>query len=204
MSKLLIATSNQNKVKEVSSSLAELFTLVSLREFPALEMPEEDGVTMADNARLKAQHCAQQSGLPAFADDSGIEVDALGGEPGVNSARWVEGTDAERTRALLQRLEKTEEKHRTARFRCAVCIAFPDGKTIETEAVCEGEIASSPRGENGFGYDPIFVLKAASGVPAEYVGRTMAEVSSELKTKISHRARALQQLFYLLQNQPTT
>lgn len=199
MVQLLVATSNENKVKEVSASLAELFTLVSLREFPALTMPDETGATMAENARLKARYCAQMSGLPAFADDSGIEVDALGGAPGVNSARWVEGSDFDRNRALLQRLETVEEEKRTARFRCAVCVAFPDGKLVEAEAVCEGTIAFSPRGENGFGYDPLFVLSAAEGVPSVYIGSTMAEVPAEIKRQISHRARALRQLKGLLQ-----
>jgi XTP/dITP diphosphohydrolase len=190
--KILIATANAHKLEEISQMLGAEFQPVSLRDFPEIEMPEETGITMADNARLKAQHGAQQSGLICLADDSGIEVDALGGAPGVLSARWVSGSDKDRTNALLQKMEDVAEENRTARYRCAICVSFPEGKMLETEGVCEGKIARAPRGENGFGYDPIFELTAATGAGREYSGQTMAQVLPRVKAQISHRARALQ------------
>jgi XTP/dITP diphosphohydrolase len=196
--KILIATNNAHKFEEISEMLGEEFELVSLREFPEIEMPEETGSTMAQNAKLKAQHGAQQSGLICLADDSGIEVDALGGAPGVLSARWVSGSDKDRTHALLQKMESVAEGNRTARYRCAICVAFPDGKILETEGVCEGKIARVPRGENGFGYDPIFTITDATGAGREYSGQTMAQVSPRIKSQISHRARALQAMREIL------
>jgi XTP/dITP diphosphohydrolase len=196
--KILIATNNAHKFEEISEMLGEEFELVSLREFPEIEMPEETGSTMAQNAKLKAQHGAESSGLICLADDSGIEVDALGGAPGVLSARWVSGSDKDRTHALLQKMESVAEGNRTARYRCAICVAFPDGKILETEGVCEGKIARVPRGENGFGYDPIFTITDATGAGREYSGQTMAQVSPRIKSQISHRARALQAMREIL------
>lgn len=195
---LLIATANAHKVEEISRLLGANYELVSLREFPDLEMPAETGMTMAQNARIKAQACAQASGLPALADDSGIEVDALDGAPGVYSARWVEGTDADRTQALLDKLAQVAAPERGARYRCAICVAFPDGSVLETEGTCEGQIALEPRGENGFGYDPVFKITATTGAPFAYEGLTMAQVSPEIKAQISHRARALAHIQTLL------
>ncbi len=195
---LLIATANTHKVEEISGLLGEGYELVSLRAFPNLEMPEETGETMAQNARLKAQVCAQVSGLPALADDSGIEVDALDGAPGVYSARWTPGSDADRTRALLDKLADVASPERGARYRCAICVAFPDGSVLETEGTCEGRIAFEPRGENGFGYDPIFEIVAATGAPLAFEGHTMAQVPPETKAQISHRARAMNQIQTLL------
>ena len=196
--KLLIATANAHKVGEISVLLGSDFELVSLRDFPEIAMPEETGMTMAQNARLKADHCARQSGLPALADDSGIEVDALGGAPGVLSARWVEGSDADRMHALLEKLTTVADNKRSARYRCAIFVAFPDGRVLETEGTCEGKIASEPRGENGFGYDPIFEITAETGAPAEYSGCTMAQIPPQVKAQISHRAHALQKLQEIL------
>jgi XTP/dITP diphosphohydrolase len=195
--KLLLATANAHKIEELRGLLCEIpdLEIVSLRDFPAIEMPDETGATMAENARIKAEHCARESGLPALADDSGIEVDALGGEPGVRSARWVEGSDADRTNALLHRLASTH--NRTARYRCAICIAWPDGKMVETEDVCEGRIGFEWRGENGFGYDPVFEITDQTGLPHR-VGRTMAEVLPEEKAQVSHRARAVRAAARLL------
>ena len=190
--KILIATANAHKVEEISALIGEEFELVSLREFPGLIMPEETGQTMRENARLKASHCARETGLPSLADDSGIEVDALNGAPGVLSARWIEGSDAQRTRALLEKLRGNE--NRVARYRCAICIAFPNGPVVETEATCEGRAAHEEKGENGFGYDPIFELTTESGAEKEYSGLTMAQVPDKIKAQISHRARALENL----------
>lgn len=189
---ILIATANAHKLEEISQTLDAEFELVSLREFPEIKMPEETGITMAQNAQLKAQHGAKHSGLICLADDSGIEVDALGGLPGVLSARWISGSDQDRTRALLKKLETVADENRTARYRCAICVAFPDGKIIETEGTCEGKIARAPRGENGFGYDPIFEITDATGAGREYSEQTMAQVPPQIKAEISHRARALQ------------
>jgi XTP/dITP diphosphohydrolase len=196
--KLLIATANAHKLEEISEMLGEEFELVSLREFPEIEMPAETGSTMTQNAKLKAQHGAQQSGLICLADDSGIEVDALGGAPGVLSARWVSGSDKDRTNALLEKMKNVAEENRTARYRCAICVAFPDGKILETEGTCEGKIARAPRGENGFGYDPIFTITDATSAGREYSGQTMAQVSPQIKAQISHRARALQAMREIL------
>lgn len=194
--KILIATGNAHKVEEIFALLGDGFELVSLRAFPHIEMPEETGQTMRENARLKAQHCARESGLISLADDSGIEVDALNGAPGVLSARWMEGSDAERTRALWEKMRG--EENRAARYRCAICVAFPDEKAIEKimeiEATCEGELAREAQGENGFGYDPIFELTAETGAQREYSGQTMAQVPAEIKAQISHRARAVEKL----------
>jgi len=190
--KLLLATANPHKIGELTELLREVsdLELVSLRDFPDTKMPEETGATMRDNAKLKALHCARQSSLPALADDSGIEVDALGGAPGVRSARWVSGDDAERANALLELLQSTAPPGRRARYRCAICLAWPDGKIEEVEATCEGRIAQNWRGQNGFGYDPIFEITEQTGAASEYLGKTMAEVPPETKALVSHRARA--------------
>ena len=124
------------------------------------------------------------SGLPTLADDSGLEVDALGGAPGLHSARYTLGRDVDRTAALLARLRDVPSGQRTARFRCVVVIETPDGERYRTEGVCEGEIAFEPAGQGGFGYDPVFYLP-------EY-DCTMAQLSEATKNRISHRARAVQ------------
>jgi XTP/dITP diphosphohydrolase len=193
--KVLLATANDHKLREFRELLEDAdIEILSLHDFSHVEMPEETGATMRENAFLKARSGAEQSGLPCLADDSGIEVDALGGAPGVRSARWCTDSDEERTRALLGRLESTAANARSARYRCALCLAFPDGGVLEVEATCEGSIGFELQGKNGFGYDPIFVLTPESGAPSEYIGCTMAEVPSEIKARISHRARAIVRL----------
>ncbi|MDQ3814490.1 MAG: non-canonical purine NTP pyrophosphatase [Armatimonadota bacterium] len=196
--KLLLATANPHKLREIVELLQDVSNLeiVSLRDFPDVELPPETGLTMRDNARLKAEHCARVTGLLSLADDSGIEVDALDGRPGVHSARWVEGSDADRTQALLDRLKEVPNDQRTARYRCVICAARPDTNSgqlsiTETEATCEGRITDQPRGHNGFGYDPIFEITAATGAPSEWIGRTIAEAPPAIKAQVSHRARAL-------------
>lgn len=198
---LLIATGNLHKLEEINALLTDLpIQLLSLKDFPAIEMPEETGTTMMQNARLKALACARQSGLPSLADDSGIEVDFLDGAPGVRSARWHPGSDADRTAALLEKLADAPDEARTARYRCAVCLAWQPEPTLtyddqllrdETEATCEGRIARVRRGYNGFGYDPVFELTAASGAPVEWLGHSLAEAPPEVKAAISHRAHAI-------------
>lgn len=145
---------------------------------------EETGATFEENARLKADAYAQASGLLTLADDSGLEVDALGGEPGVFSKRYAgEGkSDAERNVYLLEKLRAVPPEQRAARFRCVIAIADARGNMLTTEGTCEGEIAFAPRGTNGFGYDPIFIVGDS--------GKHLAEFPSKEKNKISHRGRA--------------
>jgi XTP/dITP diphosphohydrolase len=207
--KLLIATANAHKLEEMSGLLRAVpLELVSLRDVDGIEMPEETGTTMLQNARLKALACARQSGLPSLADDSGIETDWLRGAPGVHSARWRAGSDADRTNSLLEELQNAPEDERGARYRCALCLAWAprtglsyDGELMreETEATCEGRIAREWRGENGFGYDPIFELTPQSGAPAEWIGKSMAQAPPEIKALISHRARAVAAIVPVLQ-----
>jgi XTP/dITP diphosphohydrolase len=145
----------------------------------------ETGQTFAEIAAQKALAYAQAAGLPALADDSGLEVDALGGAPGIYTARYAgpDATDADRYQKLLAELQGTPMERRTARFRCAVAIALPNGTIEVTEGTCEGVIALEPRGEDGFGYDPVFYLPD--------LGLTMAQLPAATKNAISHRARAL-------------
>jgi XTP/dITP diphosphohydrolase len=189
--KLLVATSNRGKLGEVQEILAPLgFTLLSLAD-AALPAPDETGVTFEDNAALKATECAKQSGLWTLADDSGLCVDALGGAPGVHSARYAP-TDVERRRKLLDALEAVPEGRRGAHFFCAVALCAPDGQRLfRAQGRVDGSIGTGERGANGFGYDPIFL-------PSETPGRTLAELASAEKNALSHRGRALARLYPLL------
>ncbi len=183
--KLLIATRNQGKLREYRQLLADVpVEVIDLDGLGIVEEVAETGSTFAENAVQKALAYAQLSGLWAWADDSGLEVDALEGEPGVRSARFAgpDATDADRYRLLLQRMAHVPPGQRTARFRCVIAIATPEGRTEVAEGRCEGEIALAPRGEHGFGYDPVFYL------PDRHC--TMAELSPEEKNRISHRAQA--------------
>jgi XTP/dITP diphosphohydrolase len=205
--RVLLGTSNQHKLAELRAILGGLpLAFIGLDEaFAAVAtVPDVDetGVTFAENAILKAEAYARASGLLTLADDSGLEIDALGGEPGVYSARWA-GADtpySERFRLILERLAATPESQRTARYRCVIAIASPAGLLATTEGVLEGMIASTPRGAGGFGYDPIFYLP-------EY-GKTVAEIPAEVKNRISHRARATaaarQELLRIVRNDETT
>ena len=192
--KLLVATQNEGKLREYRCLLACLPLEVTwpAREGMALKVAET-GRTMAENAILKARAYAAASGLLTWADDSGLEVDALGGEPGVHSARYggPGASDEERCRLLLRCLQGVPPTERTARFRCVVALVKPDGSLHTAEGVCEGRIALEPRGEGGFGYDPIFYLP--------HLGRTMAELSLAEKNAVSHRARAAQAARALLE-----
>ncbi|MBV9848091.1 MAG: RdgB/HAM1 family non-canonical purine NTP pyrophosphatase [Armatimonadetes bacterium] len=187
--RLLLATSNPGKVVELRALLSGHSDLAGVTLLTPLDLgrplPEvaEIGTTFAENARIKALALANASGLIALADDSGLCVDALGGDPGVRSARWAGPTDADRAAALLERLRGVPASERMARFVCAACAAAPGGALAEAEGVCEGMITEAPRGRAGFGYDPVFLLPA--------FGRTMAELSPDEKNRISHRARAI-------------
>jgi len=183
--KLLVATHSQGKRREYEALLGGLgLELVDLTEAGIASAVEERGTTFEENAVLKARAYAQASGLLTLADDSGLEVDVLGGEPGVRSARYNGhgGSDKDRYRLLLCHLRGVPEQERRARFRCVIAIATPEGEVYTAEGSCEGRIASQPRGSHGFGYDPVFFLP-------EY-GCTMAQLSPEVKNRISHRARA--------------
>ena len=182
---LLVATRNAGKLAELAALLREApYRLVSLDDAGLRFDVEETGATFAENATLKAAEYGRAAGLPALADDSGLEVDALGGAPGVRSARYAgEGAgDAERIALLLRNLAGRPHEARTARFRCAIAIALPDGAVSVVEGTVEGVITGQPRGDNGFGYDPIFYLPE--------LGLTMAELPTPHKNRLSHRAAA--------------
>jgi XTP/dITP diphosphohydrolase len=184
---LLIATHNRGKLREYADLLDDVAVELVAPEDLGLNLAvQETGDTYRENAALKAMAYAQASGRLTLADDSGLEVDALDGAPGVRSARYAPGGDTDRVTALLQALEEQEvpQSERTARFRCVIVVADPGGETWSAEGVCEGRILEAPRGRGGFGYDPIFYLPDRE--------RTMAELSSEEKNRISHRARAAQ------------
>jgi len=194
MVKLLVATNNRGKVREYEELLAALPCEVAFpaQEGIALEV-EESGATFEENARLKALAYARASGLPTLADDSGLEVDALGGAPGVRSARYAGpgASDSGRCQKLLDALASVPEGQRTARFRCVVALAWPDGTVRTAEGRCEGQIGWAPRGEHGFGYDPVFIVGG-------FCGQTMAELVPEVKNRISHRARAVQAMDFAI------
>jgi XTP/dITP diphosphohydrolase len=194
---VLFASTNPHKVTEVRAIMAPYgVTVIGLDDVEnaaGLAEPVEDGETFADNARIKAVYYAKALGQWCLADDSGLEVDALGGEPGVRSARYagIEGTREERDRAnnrkLLAGLENVPDEKRTARFVCAMCLVDADARVIaETRGTVEGVMGREPRGHNGFGYDPLFCLP--------HLGCTSAELPSEQKNALSHRGDAARQM----------
>ncbi len=188
--KLLVATHNQGKVREYRALLADLSIEVTYLDAEAITFEaEETGQTFAENAIMKAQAYAALTGLLTWADDSGLEVDALGGKPGVLSARYgapAARSDAERYQVLLSQLAGVPDIQRAARFRCVVALAWPDGRVVTADGACEGRIARAPRGDHGFGYDPIFLV-------ADFDHQqTMAELDPDLKNQVSHRGRAAQ------------
>jgi XTP/dITP diphosphohydrolase len=183
--KLLIATHSQGKKREYAGLLDGLgLDLLTLTDLGIVEVVEESGTTYEENALLKGRAYAASTGLLTLADDSGLEVDALGGAPGVRSARYAgeQASDADRYQRLLANLGDVPDEQRTARFRCVIALVWPDGQERIVEGVCEGRITREPRGEHGFGYDPIFYLPE--------LGRTMAELPAQVKNRVSHRARA--------------
>lgn len=188
---LLLATNNRKKLIEMRAILQRAVSgkIFCAGDFPEIPEPEETGATFAENARIKAAHYCQHTGLPALADDSGLVVDALNGRPGVHSARYAP-TDDERIARLLSELAGVADANRTARFACAIALARPDGTFTETEGTLEGHIGHSPTGTHGFGYDPIFLVAGTE--------KTLAELLPDEKNSISHRAQALQKLNTLL------
>jgi len=187
MRSLLLGTRNPGKVIEIASILANSdWSFSSLQEFPKVGEAEENFTTFAENAIAKAQFYATATGLCALADDSGLEVEALGGAPGVFSARYAgaHASDADRRALLLSELGKTGDTTRRARFVAVVAIATPNGEILNlSEGICDGTITFAPRGTGGFGYDPLFI-------PDGYE-QTFAELPDTIKNQISHRARAL-------------
>jgi XTP/dITP diphosphohydrolase len=187
--KLLIATTNPGKVREIAGILGAdesgsppRIELVWLSSFPGIDEPEETGATFADNARLKALYYASKSGLPSVADDSGLEITALDNLPGVHSARW-EGSDyGVKFRRIYELLKARGLSTSPARFVCHAALAAGDRILFETEAVVDGQIASQPRGTNGFGYDPIFYYPPFRC--------TLAELDRDRKATVSHRGKA--------------
>lgn len=195
MLEILVATKNSGKVKELQKLLTDLsFQLKSLNEFPHVVEAEETGASFAENAVIKAQAYSSQTGLWSLADDSGLEVAALGGAPGIFSARYSgeKATDRENIEKLLHELNETHDRARLARFVCAMAISDREGEIkFLTRGVCEGKISLSSCGTNGFGYDPIFI-------PDGYQ-QTFGELPDETKREISHRARAAEKIIRFLQ-----
>lgn len=188
--KLVFASGNRHKVSEVALILAPLGWTVDALSLTV----DEDAPTFAGNAEKKARAAFAKTGLPSLADDSGLEVDALGGAPGVRSARYAgDGhDDAANNDKLMQAMRGVPDERRGARFRCALSFVDGDGTVIIREGTCEGRIAHAPRGAGGFGYDPLFVVGDT--------GWTMAELTAEEKNRLSHRARALQAMVAALAN----
>lgn len=194
--RILLGTRNRHKEEEIRAILASpLPVLCALQDFPHLpEKIEEAGATYEENAAEKALYYAHVSGLPTLTDDSGLEVDFLQGEPGILSARFLgSGVPySRRNSEILERLRLAQGYQRTARFVCAVALATPEGTVSTRRGVLEGYIANEARGKHGFGYDPIFLVP-------QY-GKTLAELKPEIKNRISHRARALQEIRPLLED----
>ena len=195
--KILVATTNPGKIAELRAMLGDDVEWVGLAEFPNVAEIEEDGDTFTENARKKAIGYAKQTGLRTLADDSGLVVDALGGNPGVKSSRFSGEKTEDRTlldhknmAKVLKLLKGVPKEKRTARFVCCLCLASPQDVLIETEGTLEGIIAESPIGENGFGYDPIFFVP--------HLNKNVAQLSREEKNAISHRGNAIRKLKPLL------
>lgn len=197
--KLLLATGNKGKIREYRTLLVGLlYDLVTPAEQGVTTVVEESGKSLEENASLKATLLAKESGLLTLADDSGLEVDALDGAPGVHSARYAGAgaSDRERVDYLLARLQDVPREKRSARFRCVIAIAEPSGQVVLCSGECRGIIALEPKGKHGFGYDPVFYLPE--------LGRTMAELTPEIKNNISHRAKAARKAYQILKERSST
>ena len=182
---IVIASKNQGKIREIRQIYSDL--PVAIVEIPDLPEVVEDGLTFAENARKKAVEIARHTGRWALADDSGLEVDALGGAPGIHSARWSGRGDEGNNEKLLEELRDVPAPARSARYRAVVVVASPDGRVVaEADGTCEGVIGFDRRGTGGFGYDPLFVVPQ--------FGKTMAELEAATKHSISHRGEALRRL----------
>ncbi len=192
MNRIVLATKNKGKIKEMRELLAPMnIEVLSLADFPPVDDAEENGATFAENAMLKARYYFAHTGTPCLADDSGLEVDALGGRPGVYSARYSgeDATDATNNAKVLQEMEGIEKDKRTARFRCAMALVG-EGIELVSDGTCEGVLLTEERGNGGFGYDPLFYVPKFD--------RTLAEMSSEEKNGISHRGVAVRKMAELI------
>lgn len=194
--KVIFATGNENKLREIREITADMdIEIVSMKDAGVFTDVEETGSTFEENAYLKAAAIAKKSGYPTLADDSGLEIDYLGREPGIYSSRYM-GEDtpySEKNAELLRRMEGVPDKERTARFVCAICYVRPDGSSETVRATMEGIVAHKAAGANGFGYDPIFFLPER--------GCTSAELSREDKNAISHRGKALRMMRDILEKE---
>ena len=198
MDRIILATGNKDKLKEVREILGKKsVSVVSMKEAGFDQEIEENGSTFAENAVIKAKAVCAASGETAMADDSGLVIDALGGMPGIYSARYLghETPYPEKNAKILAMLSDVPEEKRTARYVCAIACVFPDGRTLLAEETMEGRIAREPAGSNGFGYDPIFYVPEA--------GKTAAEMSPEEKHAVSHRGKALRKMEALLGERET-
>ncbi|MDG2150514.1 MAG: RdgB/HAM1 family non-canonical purine NTP pyrophosphatase [Planctomycetota bacterium] len=197
MNRLVVATTNKGKLAELTPMLRLLgYEVCGLADFPDIPVAVEDGKTFAENAQKKADHYARATGMDALADDSGLCVGALDDAPGVHSARFAGdgANDTQNNEALLLQLQGTE--NRSAHFACVLCLVRQDKPVALMEGRCEGHIAETPRGTNGFGYDPLFIPNHPSAQ-----GRTFAEAPSDLKRELSHRAAALAALRTMLEHE---
>ncbi|MDP4118048.1 MAG: XTP/dITP diphosphatase [Bacillota bacterium] len=185
--KIVAATNNKNKLREFVEILAPLgYHVISLKDLNMNIEVEETGSTFEENSLLKAKAIMEATNIAALADDSGLMVDGLNGEPGIYSARYCEGSDADRVEFLLEKMKKIPDGKRTARFVSVITLCFTDGDIITARGTCEGTIAREPKGKNGFGYDPVFYI--------EKYGKTFAQLSPDEKNLISHRGNALSEL----------
>ena len=192
MEKLIVASNNKGKIAEIKAILSDMYDVRSLKEENLVSDPEETGATFVENAVIKAKAVMEATGEMVLADDSGFEVDCLGGEPGIYSARYM-GEDTPysvKNAELLRRCEGVPEDKRDARFVCVIACAYPDGTVDTATGVIEGKIAHEPKGENGFGYDPVFYLPER--------GCTTGELPPEEKNAISHRGIAVRKMVEIL------
>ena len=193
MTGLLIATTNPGKIREIQGILNWIpITLLTLDQFPGIREPEETGTTFAENARLKAVYYSEQTGVPAVADDSGLEIEALGNAPGVHSARWHGSDYAVKFAAIYRELAARGLATSAARFVAHIALAHDGNILYEATGIVQGEIAPEPKGSHGFGYDPIFYYPP--------YGCTLAEVDGAKKAAVSHRGKAFKQLRHWLES----
>lgn len=190
MLEIVFASKNQGKIREIKDILKDIkVKILTLNDFSPLPEVEEDGKTFQENALKKAEFYSRLTGKICLADDSGLEIEYLKGKPGVFSSRWGDN-DSERIQKVLNLLKDVPENQRKAKFVCVLVLFFPDGKRYIIEDKCEGIIATSPQGSNGFGYDPIFIVPEFK--------KTFAELGEEIKNKVSHRAKALNQMIKII------
>jgi len=190
MLEILIATNNLGKVKEIKDILdSPEIKIITMKDFPHLPKIEEDGKTYQENAFKKASKISEYTGKICLADDSGLEIDYLKGKPGIYSSRWG-NSDEERINKVLNLLENVPINKRNAKFVCVVVLVFPDGKIYMVKEECKGSITFSPKGEYGFGYDPIFLVPGYN--------KTFAELGDKIKNQISHRGKAMRRMINII------